>query len=353
MDSPESRRNAVISAANLLMVSLLKLNRVLVPALLRWVRSRRKQWIRRAAMDVARDFAADQTRRRLCAGSCCGAFYGSLDVTSIGTTTSVDNRPANTSDASSTDDTQPSLAHPSTSDVVKPSPSSNMTSNHTLAPLPPGPPSSSAVAMSDETYYRLRVAEEERHRSGQIDPMVYTSVMQVYFTLGTLTLFSALIISIVLLYTHFQPFEAIIFSFTLIATATISESETLLQIKTSPTKKRRRAAVALSRVQASDVAPVLSDVPMPGLTPDGGGGGGEVGAKTKTSGTPASGGGTGWSTVATGHAAGRAIDAMRKPSATGWVEAARSLAGGAGMTGVVGSGKTDGDSESDFSDGSR
>lgn len=83
----------------------------------------------------------------------------------------------------------------------------------------------------DDIYFRLRVLEEERHRGGAMVPLAYTTVMAVYFTLITLVIYSSVLITLVLTNFKFQTWEAVIFSFTLVSTAIISESETLLQVK--------------------------------------------------------------------------------------------------------------------------
>lgn len=267
---PVSRRNAVISAANLLMVSLLKLNRVFVPASLRWLRSRRRNWIRRSSLDIARELAASPERRRLCVGSCCGGAYGSIMAT-LGTQMEVSKAvrsgktstgaTVGTTDMTGTTRTDSggwveaasseygtwieNVARTTTamtpSTAPRPSSSSSTTatdketeieasypkvitheSGRMFFPMPPG-------WGEDEVYYRLRVLEEERHRANQMKPVVYSTVLYVYFTLFTLILYGAVIITVVLTMFTFQAWEAVVFSFTLFATAVISEAETLMQ----------------------------------------------------------------------------------------------------------------------------
>lgn len=260
-NNAESQRNAVISAANLLMVSLLKLNRVFVPATLRWFRTRRRNWIRRSSADIARELAHTSERRRLCAGSCCGGAYIALinslggdtvlakgamtstaylnwmqippitsdDTDEAGTITvptgsssksgvSVDMKVA----AEHTDIEAGRHLHPATKDE----------SGRTLIPLPPG-------WSEDDVYFRLRVLQEERHRAGSMAPIAYATVYFVYFTLITVVIYGTIIISIVLTSFEFETWEAVVFSFTLIATAVISEAEVLMMKKTKASKKEK------------------------------------------------------------------------------------------------------------------
>ena len=68
-------REGIISAANLLLVAILKLNRTFVPVILRWVRGRRLNWIRRASRDVYYDLIYRPRKRFLCYGECCIMTY--------------------------------------------------------------------------------------------------------------------------------------------------------------------------------------------------------------------------------------------------------------------------------------
>lgn len=65
----------LVSAANLAVVALLKLNRVIAPVVLGWVRSRRKNWILRASKDVANDLRLKPGKRTLCVATCCLHTY--------------------------------------------------------------------------------------------------------------------------------------------------------------------------------------------------------------------------------------------------------------------------------------
>lgn len=68
-------RQSVVATANLLLLALLKMNRAVVPVMLRYVRGVRVNWIRRAAMDVYHDLRVGCKQRFLCVGSCCLFTY--------------------------------------------------------------------------------------------------------------------------------------------------------------------------------------------------------------------------------------------------------------------------------------
>lgn len=89
---------SAISAANLLLVALLKLNRALVPVLLRWARTRRHAYIQRSSRDVYRKLLSDNDNNSspslfLCVGACCLPTYANAVI-----------RPARVADPFDSDD---------------------------------------------------------------------------------------------------------------------------------------------------------------------------------------------------------------------------------------------------------
>lgn len=164
-------RDAIISAANVLMVALLKMNRVLIPALLKWKRASRAAWIDAADDDLRRP----KKKKRL-------------------------PKPSNSSDD---DDSE-----------------------------------------HDEDQHLHNVDREKFRRGVAPNLLVYTSFATVFFTISTIFIYSAIIITLVLSLFPFGPAEGIIFSFSLIATATISEAETLLQKGKTRTQQSRPSSAA-------------------------------------------------------------------------------------------------------------
>ncbi|CDF41215.1 unnamed protein product [Chondrus crispus] len=167
-ESVQLNRDAIISAANVLMVALLKMNRVLIPALLKWKRASRAAWIDAADDDMRRP----RRTRKL---------------------------------------------------MTKPGPNS----------------SDDDVSEHDEDKHIHNVDREKFRRGAAPNLLVYTSFATVFFTILTIFLYSAIIITLVLSLFPFGPAEGIIFSFSLIATATISEAETLLQKGKTRTQQSR------------------------------------------------------------------------------------------------------------------
>lgn len=173
-------RAAIISAANVLMVALLKMNRVLIPALLKWRRAARMSWISSVDDEIRRG----GSRKRL----------------------------------------------PSRPDQVE-------------GEEPP----------QDEEEHKMRVDREQFRRASAFNPLVYTSVVTVFFTILTIIIYSVVIITPVLSIYPFGPGQALIFSFSLVATATISEAETLLQ------KKKRQQSQQVPKKDISSFRPTAID----------------------------------------------------------------------------------------------
>lgn len=298
--------NTVISAANLLMVALLKLNRVFIPPLLRLARSRRVEWIRRSSRDVAKSIRENPDDRTLCRGSCCRDTYLVeqaelqrrldrlyaldpvmldlwLDNPVMPDTQPPPPPPTNAPPAASTTTGTPAQpdAPPTEQPPVEqdPPPAQFPSLAVPLLPAASPRPAQSQLAPSpltdDEAYFRLRVLQEERHRSTRVLLFSYTSVMTSTVTAITLTIYSIIIISLVLRFATLDRRESLIFAFSLIATATISEAETLM-------RNRRRRAIrppnpsgedqvsaraVVSTTQREPSAPVTSPAAPTSATP--------------------------------------------------------------------------------------
>ena len=69
---------------------------------------------------------------------------------------------------------------------------------------------------------------------------VYTSVGTTFVTFASIVIYSTVIISLVLALFPFEKGQAVIFSFSLVATALVSESEVLRQGKTEEEKKKQK-----------------------------------------------------------------------------------------------------------------
>lgn len=133
-------RDSIISTANVLLVALLKFNRVLIPAFIQWRRGARRAWITEAAL------------------------------------------------------------------------------KHGLR-----------AQLDPEDQHHDEVQTELARRQSTLDPIVYVPVVTVCITIFTIALYCSVIISFALWSFEFTPVQAIIFSFSLIATGTVSEAEILLQ----------------------------------------------------------------------------------------------------------------------------
>lgn len=277
--STESQRNAVVSAANLLMVALLKMNRVMIPMLLRWRRGRRQNWIRRASIDVAAQMDRSTARPRLCAGACCGGSFASIIVNCMPEARDVHPQIVNAWLQAGGDTSAASIAQMVHAVGPKPDRDAGVESDGAVVAyagkIPPDEDASSAstiglshrgkdpvIAQSpdtndkpygltnDDVYFRLKTLEEERHRSSTVIPLTYTSVMAIYCTILSMIIYASGIIHVVLSSFSFETWEAIIFAFSLVSTAMISESETLMKVKKKSTQKSSgSAAPGFSLVQ--------------------------------------------------------------------------------------------------------
>lgn len=254
-------RESAVSASNLLLVSLLKLNRALTPVLLRWMRGRRLNWIRNASRDVLYDLINRPGKRMLCMGECCRETYDIVwdmdqpridikdDSSNITTTDNNAKLPATSStddvEDQTTEDEVDSETRPlvAASDKIQALFSASDSDDWTSSALVPnyareilGRGKNGKMSVG-EKYYRLLSAQEELHRSQKVIPAVYESVISAWCTVVALVIYSTIIIY--LMYTSFPltKRDIITFSFSLVATATVSEADRLLRsVQTNKTK---------------------------------------------------------------------------------------------------------------------
>lgn len=313
-------RETVVSAANLLLVSLLKLNRGLVPILLRWIRGRRTNWIKRASQDVYSDLLSGKNTRHLNGPQIRMLTYGlenngfndhnnddfdddtdddddhEMEAehkppqhTSLATH-AADNASDQDSESGEHDGDGKSGEDDLDDDEIKlkktgkekTSESSKLTKRHastsTASPVPSEhhahavsskPKAKPAVrstqnnygsteipvltgdiiipshahalvrqslglevAEEDEItaqYIKLLIAQEEKHRREMVSPAVFSTVLNGWVTVLTLILYSTIILVLMGIFFPMEPGRFITFAFTLVATATVSEADKLMQ----------------------------------------------------------------------------------------------------------------------------
>ena len=294
-DAMSHSRQGLLSLAHLLLVAGLKLNATIVPVLLRWVRGRRQNWIRRSSGDVSYDLLNQPGKRFLCFGECCNHTY---EVGAEGTSHHIDIEDRMSFDDKETDDSsedgQEVIPSPKTSSngpVRTKRPSTSLRSKsskhesskeikHTtvegkstedgfmfdFVPAMAVPfverslgdhshPDDVQDMSVQERYFRLLVAQEENHRSNKSIPWVYHTVLYAFVTVVSLIVYATVIILISVKDIPMSTQECIFFSFSLVTTGMVSESDKLLK-----TYKKR------SEVQQNigeDVKPVSYPVPTP------------------------------------------------------------------------------------------
>lgn len=239
--SYDNGREAVISGANLLLVALLKLNRALVPVILRNIRSRRLNWIHNASRDVLHDLIHHPEKRVLCMGDCCLSTYEMFPPTSrpkqqsSSTPTSSDSTEAQTN-IYSTDTQDHEIATEAQPLLSDRSSIQNNDRDQTVSSLVPNYAielmyrEMNGTMSHGERYYRLLAQQEERHRTQRAIPGVYESVVSAWLTISSLIVYSVGIIYLVVTSFPMTKKEALIFAFSLVSTATVSEADKLLQV---------------------------------------------------------------------------------------------------------------------------
>lgn len=277
-------RESAVSAANLLLVSLLKLNRALTPVLLRWMRGRRLHWIRNSSRDVLYDLINRPGKRMLCMGECCRDTYDIVwdmdqpridlkeDSADVSTTDKKPELFASSStdegeDQNMEDEVEAETRPLVTSDKIQALFSSSDSDDWTSSGLVPryareilGRGKDGKMSVG-EKYYRLLSAQEELHRSQKVIPTVYESVISAWCTVFALVVYSTIIIY--LMYTSFSMTrrDIITFSFSLVATATVSEADRLLRtVQTNRTKNNLAAkkVIADGSIPEVDMKPKIA-----------------------------------------------------------------------------------------------
>lgn len=218
--------DSLVSAANLLIVSILKLNRVVVPALLRWQRASRKNWILRSSQDVADDMRKHPGRRSLCVSGCCLFTYDRVASNvelhpTLETESVLEDNGSPTAENRNENGAEVELerAEQGLISSDKPWPKKGSGANSLFG---------ESIMLSDERNFRLLVLQEERHRELTVVPWVYRSVLLTTFSLVSLIVYCTIIIAVVVSLRDMSPRRTIVFIFSLIATAVVSDADMLL-----------------------------------------------------------------------------------------------------------------------------
>lgn len=238
---------SLVSAANLLIVAVMKLNRVIVPALLRWQRSSRQNWILRAAQDVVADVRKNPGLRMLCVADCCLDTYADrsmhididLDHLDLNLTQHLRRNVDRAAPAAPDEDTTGSPGITPSQSAMPPVPTSTSASRHadvdasgdaanTVALLGGGGDGSASGTLSEARHLRLLVMQEERHRQLTVKPLVYRSVLLTAFSLLSVVVYCAVVIAVVLILNDMSPRQTVVFIFSLVATAVVSDADMLM-----------------------------------------------------------------------------------------------------------------------------
>lgn len=128
----------------------------------------------------------------------------------------------------------------------------------------------SGLLTDEEHYFRLLVLQEERHRRLTVLPLVYQSVLNGWITVISLAGYSFVILLIVGIYFPMDSNQFISFAFSLVATATVSEADKLMQV----VKKKKVGNASLSTDRVPAIGQVGGGGGKNGKGKKGGGGGG-------------------------------------------------------------------------------
>lgn len=230
-----SARVSVASTATLLLLLLMRLNRVVVPWLMRLFRHRRHKWMSSVPGDVAHEMRKKPKDRLLCAGACCReSYYQTYGAIDPETGSPQDGH--HVSDVSDGGHHVKASVHLWLKAVVDDRDADGVADDEEDGE--PSRPSES------EIYYLLRVAQEERHRARTKFRFMYPQEMSRYYTLMALVAYSAMIIYCVLHMFVFALNEALFFSVSLVWSGVISEWDALLPIAEFPLRWMKRAGDA-------------------------------------------------------------------------------------------------------------
>lgn len=232
-----AERDAVISAANVLMVALLKMNRVIIPAFLKWRRAARLRGIQKADRDIQRMAAGDKKMQAMnLRQSTMTENQGAGCQTGGSTTSKEDSQlahnlntqrgaqmPRSGADderiAPKTSSAGAGESDTSRSDEIQPV---NIRSEQGMV---------ERSAANENEYHTRHVESLQQQRAEEVHLFVYTSFVTIIITIVSIVVYGGIIIALVLGLFPFRRGQSIIFSFSLVATALISESEVLLQRK--------------------------------------------------------------------------------------------------------------------------
>lgn len=256
-----SDRDAVISAANVLMVALLKVNRVIIPAFLKWRRGVRLRMIQKADEYIRKKTQQDQDRRAMMEAKV-------MNGQGHGRTSSNFSRRDNSTRAG------PLPSSPTSTQLIRPkvtptgaegdletallaSSTINMEAGQdtdvaagTDIIQPESSESNGTRPIREEEHTR-KVQLEQLARAEQVHLLAYTSFATVIITIATIIFYATIIITLVLTLFPFSTGQALIFSFSLIATAMISESEALMQKGKQKLRDKDTRDLAKFRIKAT------------------------------------------------------------------------------------------------------
>lgn len=272
--SPASWKLTTAMNASLLLLLLLRLNRVLVPWILKLLRRRRSSWVSRVPIDVARELRKRPNTRLLCAGPCCLPSYGCFDDDDDDNSSSNSERSGevdndfdvesrsgssgsvseNESDADAELDERSAERLMTGVDDGKKGelerepmlPESvqrwvNIVRDEARRVLGCSPQSATAAAaaaaaaagsLEVDEYFKLRVAQEERHRArSRRLPLVAAprDIWRVFTFISLLVYWAILMVSLLATF-KFETFEACSLGFSLLSSGVVSEWDVLFPL---------------------------------------------------------------------------------------------------------------------------
>lgn len=259
--SESSWKLTAAMSSMLLLLLILRLNRVFVPWILKLHRRRRSSWVSRVPLDVARELHRRPNTRLLCAGSCCLSSYGCQDHSSaaerfgdryedddaesksgnVGSpshnmTDSIRYKPFRDASGLDLDDAEAtdserllpesvqrwvSSVREEACRVPRRFDQSATTTAMSLAAVP--------ESLEVDEYFKVRVAQEERHRASSRALPLVTAPRNIWrlFTFISLLVYWAILMTAMLRAFNFGTSEACLLAFSLFFTGIVAEWDVL------------------------------------------------------------------------------------------------------------------------------
>lgn len=232
----------IASTSGLLLLILLRLNRVIVPILLRYLKRQRIHWTNRIPTDVAQEMKNNPNLRILCAGPCCRQSYMDTFPTSKTSCKVLPTRVANHVKTPSGNDVRPC---DSTKESTIPTvtgwllaaqdTASHQTDKTELrqSKLPeserPSSDTSGDIDWTEEEklYFRLRVDQEGRHRAKRITFSMRPCFLARFYTIFMLVFFSVVISAIVFHIFIYDLWSQTVFFLSLFYSGLLSEWDSI------------------------------------------------------------------------------------------------------------------------------